>query len=221
MLLLIDNYDSFVHNLARYFERLGQTTHIVRNDALNVHQVRAMRPQAIILSPGPCTPSEAGASLDIVRVLHQDIPILGVCLGHQVIAAALGGQVVRAAMPVHGRASAIRHDGTGLFSGLPSPLAVGRYHSLAVEPRTLPDTLRATAWTEDGVLMAFEHVELPVYGVQFHPESILTACGYDLLANFLRFAGLLVSKTAGELATSELVERPKRLTPTPTQPVTF
>jgi anthranilate synthase component II len=221
MLLLIDNYDSFVHNLARYFERLGQTIHVVRNDAIDVKQVQAMRPQAIVLSPGPCTPTEAGASLEIVRTLHRDMPILGVCLGHQIIAEALDGNVVRAAIPVHGRSSAIRHDARGLFAGLPSPLAVGRYHSLLVEPSTLPAILRATAWTDDGVLMAFEHVDLPVCGVQFHPESILTAHGYDLLANFLRLSGLPVPSDASELANNELVERPTGHLPMPTRPVTF
>jgi anthranilate synthase/aminodeoxychorismate synthase-like glutamine amidotransferase len=221
MLLLIDNYDSFVHNLARYFERLGQTTLVMRNNAVDLNQVRAMRPLAIVLSPGPCTPTEAGASLDIVRSLHRDIPILGVCLGHQVIAQAFGGNVVRARIPIHGRSSPIRHDATGMFAELPSPLEVGRYHSLVVEPQSLPQNLRATAWTDDGVLMAFEHVDLPVYGVQFHPESILTARGYDLLANFLRLSGLPVPIDAHQLATSELVERPKRHTPMPTRPVTF
>jgi anthranilate synthase/aminodeoxychorismate synthase-like glutamine amidotransferase len=221
MLLLIDNYDSFVHNLARYFERLGHSTQIVRNDAVDAQQVRAMRPEAIVLSPGPCTPSESGASLDVVRALHFDIPLLGVCLGHQIIADALGGKVVRAAMPVHGRSSDIRHGGTGLFANLPSPMAVGRYHSLVVESSTLPSQLRATAWTDDGVLMAFEHVELPVYGVQFHPESILTSHGYNLLANFLCLAGLTVANEPRELLKGELAEPPKRRSPLPGRPVTF
>jgi anthranilate synthase/aminodeoxychorismate synthase-like glutamine amidotransferase len=221
MLLLIDNYDSFVHNLARYFERLGQSTNVLRNDAIDANQVRGMRPQAIVLSPGPCTPTEAGASLEIVRSLHGEIPILGVCLGHQVIAAALGGNVVRAATPVHGRSSAIRHDAAGLFAGLPSPLAVGRYHSLVVEPQALPSQLRATAWTDDGVLMAFEHVDLPVYGVQFHPESILTDHGYDMLANFLRLSGVSLPTAVDMLASNELEERPNRHIPMPSRPVTF
>jgi anthranilate synthase/aminodeoxychorismate synthase-like glutamine amidotransferase len=221
MLLLIDNYDSFVHNLARYFERLGQATRVVRNDAIDVASVRAMDPAAIVLSPGPCTPNEAGASLDIVRQLHREVPILGVCLGHQVIAEALGGRVVRAERPVHGRASQIRHTGTGLFDGLPSPLSVGRYHSLVVEPSALPRELRATAWTENGVLMALEHATASVYAVQFHPESILTEHGYELIANFLRLAGLTSSNSPGELANSELSERPTRRLPLPSRPVTF
>lgn len=221
MLLLIDNYDSFVHNLARYLERLGQETEVVRNDAIDVAKVRQMRPAAVVLSPGPCTPHEAGASLEIIRNLHAELPILGVCLGHQVIAEALGGSVVRAPAPVHGQSSAIRHDGTGLFTGLPSPLTVGRYHSLVVEPATLPKALRPTAWTHDGVLMAFEHVSLPIYGVQFHPESILTECGYELLANFLRLAGLPHNGDPREFATNELFEPVTQATPLPARPVTF
>jgi anthranilate synthase/aminodeoxychorismate synthase-like glutamine amidotransferase len=221
MLLLIDNYDSFVHNLARYFERLGHATHVARNDTIDVNQARAMEPQAIVLSPGPCTPTEAGASLDIVQALYQVTPILGVCLGHQVIAAALGGEIVRAAMPVHGRSSVIRHDGTGLFAAVPSPLAVGRYHSLVVEPATLPAELRATAWTDDGILMACEHTHLPVYGVQFHPESILTDYGYDLLANFLGLAGLSIPSAPAMLIRSELPEQPTQGRPLPSRPVTF
>jgi anthranilate synthase/aminodeoxychorismate synthase-like glutamine amidotransferase len=219
--LLIDNYDSFVHNLARYFERLGQSTCVVRNDAIDVPGVRARRPAAIVLSPGPCTPTEAGASLDIVRALGGEVPILGVCLGHQVIAAALGGQIVPAPKPVHGQSSQIRHDGTGLFAGVPSPLNVGRYHSLVVEPKSLPAELRATAWTDDRILMAFEHARWPVFGVQFHPESILTDCGYELAANFLRLAGLPVTNSPAELTRDELAERPPRRTPLPSRPVTF
>ena len=221
MLLLIDNYDSFVYNLARYFERLGQETLVVRNDAVDVERVRELRPRAIVLSPGPCTPTEAGASLEIVRHLHAEFPILGVCLGHQVIAEALGGKVVRAPEPVHGRASQIRHNGIGLFAGVPSPLTVGRYHSLVADPVSLPDELRPTAWTEDCVLMAFEHVRYPMYGVQFHPESILTQNGYALLTNFLQLAGLPAhavtrSAVAGELCTP--TPEPMLL---PDRPVTF
>ena len=221
MILLIDNYDSFVHNLARYFERLGQPTRIMRNDIIDVVGVLGMTPAAIVLSPGPCTPREAGASLDIVRSLHAKIPMLGVCLGHQVIAEALGGQILRAAAPVHGRLSPIRHEGTGLFSGLPSPLAVGRYHSLVVDPANLPSDLRPTAWTEDKVLMAFEHSQLPVFGVQFHPESILTECGYDLLANFLRLAGATINTEPKDLARDEFVEPRAQRPPLPARPVTF
>src|SRR5262245_37308170 len=167
MLLLIDNYDSFVHNLARYFERLGQPTHVVRNDTINVQQARELKPAAIVFSPGPCTPREAGASLELVRKLHAEVPMLGVCLGHQVIAEALGGRIVCAPVPVHGRASEIEHSGNGLFTGLRSPMRVGRYHSLVAEPANLGADLSPTAWTTDGIVMALEHRELPVYGVQF------------------------------------------------------
>jgi anthranilate synthase/aminodeoxychorismate synthase-like glutamine amidotransferase len=207
MILLIDHFDSFVHNLARYFERLGQPTRVVRCDAIDAMGVRAMRPQAVVLSPGPCTPNEAGASLDIVRMLYQELPMLGVCLGQQTIAAALGGRIVRT-HPVHGQATAIRHEGTGLFAGLPSPLAVGRYHSLVVEPVSLPDELQPTAWSDAGELMALQHSALPLYGVQFHPESILTEHGYAILANFLRQIGRRASGDAATLASSELSQSP-------------
>jgi anthranilate synthase component II len=221
MIVLIDNYDSFVHNLARYFERLGQPTVVVRNDAVDVATVRDLRAAAIVLSPGPCTPREAGASLELVRHFHAAVPILGVCLGHQVIAEALGGRIVRLNRPVHGQASVIRHDGVGLFAELPSPLNVGRYHSLVAEPASLPRELRPTAWSEDGVLMALEHVRHPVYGVQFHPESILTECGYDLLANFLRMAGLKVATPAGDCASGEFRSPAIPQTPLPATPITF
>jgi len=221
MLLLIDNYDSFVHNLARYFERLGQATHVVRNDAIDVATARALKPDAIVLSPGPCTPREAGVSLELVRGLCTDVPMLGVCLGHQVIAEALGGQIVRATVPVHGQASELRHDGSPLFHGLPPTIRVGRYHSLVADPASLGEMLRPTAWTADGVVMAFEHRQLPVYGVQFHPESILTEYGYELLANFLRLAGMVCREDASELGALERpsVVAPRR--PLPNQPVTF
>ena len=221
MLLLIDNYDSFVHNLARYFERLGQETCIVRNDETDVAAVRQMRPEAVVLSPGPCTPHEAGASLEIVQTLYADVPMLGVCLGHQVIAEALGGRVVRAPRPVHGQASQISHDATRLFAGLPTPLQVGRYHSLVAEPESLPETLRPTAWTEDGVLMAFEHEALPLFGVQFHPESILTEHGFELLANFLRLAGIGTELPRRLSGMNELCEPVAVTDEWPERPVTF
>lgn len=221
MLLLIDNYDSFVHNLARYFERLGQETVVVRNDAIDIAAVRAMQPGAVVLSPGPCTPREAGVSLEIVRELHAELPILGVCLGHQAIAEALGGAVVRAPAPVHGQASRIRHDGTGLFASIPSPLRVGRYHSLAVDSASLPSTLQPTSWTDDGVLMSFAHVHFAVYGVQFHPESILTEHGYELLANFLELAGLAKRAAARSFSAAEFSEPPVRPVVVPSRPVTF
>jgi len=192
MILLIDNYDSFVHNLARYLRRLQQDTVVVRNDALTPEQIIGMQPSAIVLSPGPCTPSEAGCSLDLVRAAAGKIPLLGVCLGHQTIAAAFGGQIVRAAQPMHGRTSAIHHNGDGVFFDVPSPLTVGRYHSLIVEEESLPANLHVTARTDDGIIMALEHRNWPVFGVQFHPESILTSCGYQILANFLRLAGMKV-----------------------------
>ena len=192
MLLLIDNYDSFVHNLARYFVELGCETHVVRNDAVTVAEVRELAPSAIVISPGPCTPREAGVSMELVRELGPSIPMLGVCLGHQAIAAALGGQVIRADEPVHGRTSWVRHDGRRLFAGLPNPLRATRYHSLIVDEVTLPSDLIVTARTEDGVPMALEHERWPLFGVQFHPESVLSQCGRALLGNFLSLAGLPV-----------------------------
>ena len=201
MILLIDNYDSFVFNLARYLENLGQPTQVVRNDQISLDDVARLNPAAIVLSPGPCTPNEAGCCLDVVRRYTGLIPILGVCLGHQTIAQALGGRIVRTT-PMHGKASAVLHRGEGLFAGLPSPFAAGRYHSLVVEPASLPPCLEVTAWTEDGTIMAIAHRQAAVHGVQFHPESILTEAGYPLLANFLRLAGLDVAQVpdmAGEL----------------------
>ena len=192
MILLIDNYDSFVHNLARYFEQLGQRTIVVRNDAIDVARVRGMQPDAIVLSPGPCRPQQAGRSIELVRQLYREIPILGVCLGHQIIAEAFGAQIVRSPHPMHGRASRIRHNEQGVFAGLPDPLAVGRYHSLVVDEKTLPDELQVTARTPEGTVMAIAHRKRPVIGLQFHPESILTDCGYEILAGFLRIAGMTV-----------------------------
>lgn len=219
MILLIDNYDSFVHNLARYLTRLGQETQVVRNDAIDARGASRLRPAAIVLSPGPCTPAEAGCSLDIVRRLASEVPILGVCLGHQAIAAAFGARIVRATQPMHGRATQIRHGGSGLFSGLVSPLRVGRYHSLVVEEASLPAELAVTARTDDGTIMAIEHRRLPIVGVQFHPESILTEGGYRLLANFLSRAGI----EAGQLPSfdDELPPPAASDRPLPAMPVTF
>ncbi len=194
MILLIDNYDSFVHNLARYFQRLGHRTEVVRNTRIDVAGVCAMGPKCVVLSPGPCRPPDAGCSLDVVRELHTELPLLGVCLGHQVIAEALGGRIVRAPEPVHGRTSAVRHDGRGIFRGLENPITACRYHSLVAEEASLPDCLEVSARTDDGVVMALRHRELPVMGLQFHPESILTDTGYVLLAGFLRECGLSVGK---------------------------
>jgi len=219
MIVLIDNYDSFVHNLARYLRRLDQHTVVVRNDAVTPQQIIERRPAAIVLSPGPCTPNEAGCSLDLVREAAGRIPILGVCLGHQTIAAALGGKVVRAPQPMHGRASLIHHDGDGIFSGVPNPLAVGRYHSLIVEEQSLPVALEVTARSDDGIIMALAHRHWPIFGVQFHPESILTSSGYAILANFLRLAGLDVSADALWIDD----ERPpaEEVNSVPVGPVTF
>lgn len=190
MILVLDNFDSFVHNLARYLQRLGQETLVARNDAIDVAGVRKLKPQAIVLSPGPCTPREAGCSLELVRELHSETPMLGVCLGHQVIGEALGGRVVRAPQPMHGRTSLVHHGQQGLFAGLANPLSVCRYHSLVVDEPSLPPCLQVTARTADGLVMALAHGELPVYGVQFHPEAILTEGGFAILVNFLRLANI-------------------------------
>lgn len=206
MILLIDNYDSFVYNLARYLAELGCEARVVRNDALTVSDVRALRPQAIVLSPGPCTPNEAGVCLDLIRSLTAEVPILGVCLGHQAIAAAMGGRVVRAREPVHGRTSLIRHDAGGLFGGLPNPLRATRYHSLIVEEESLPPELNITARTDDGVIMSLEHRSRAVFGVQFHPESVLTQSGHVLLSNFLELAGIRCARPPrGDWSEMELI----------------
>lgn len=183
--LLLDNRDSFVWNLARYVRELGASARVMRSDRISVAQVAAERPSHIIISPGPCTPAEAGISIETIRALGEDIPILGVCLGHQAIGAAYGGRVVRAKRPVHGKTSRIHHDGTGVFRGLPADLRATRYHSLVVERATLPKVLRVQATSEDGAIMAVQHRTFPVHGVQFHPESVLTESGHALLANFL------------------------------------
>jgi anthranilate synthase/aminodeoxychorismate synthase-like glutamine amidotransferase len=190
MLILIDNYDSFVYNLARYFQRLGQDILVVRNDAMSADEIIERRPEAIVISPGPCTPAEAGCSLEIVRQAAGKIPLLGICLGHQAIGAAFGAKIIRAQEPMHGRASCIRHDEHDLFANLSNPLTVGRYHSLIVDEETLPTDLNVTARGDDGTIMALAHRQWPIFGVQFHPESILTEQGYLLLANFLRLAGI-------------------------------
>ncbi|MBI3866134.1 MAG: aminodeoxychorismate/anthranilate synthase component II [Planctomycetia bacterium] len=190
MILLIDNYDSFVYNLARYLIELGCKTLVVRNDAVTVADVVRLEPQAIVISPGPCTPYEAGISMDLIHELGPRVPILGVCLGHQALAAALGARIVRAPEPVHGRTSLIHHDRMRLFARLANPLCATRYHSLIVDEATLPAELRVTARTVDGLPMALEHAEWPAFGVQFHPESILTESGHRLIANFLEIAGI-------------------------------
>ena len=194
MILVIDNYDSFTYNLVHYLNELGGETVVRRNDALSVQDALGMKADAVLLSPGPCTPNEAGICLPLLRGAPEDLPILGVCLGHQAIGQAYGGEVVRAKAIMHGKTSDIHHDGKGLFKGLPNPFTATRYHSLAVSRDTLPDDLEVTAWTDDGEIMGFQHKSRPVYGVQFHPESIATEGGHQLLANFLDLAG--VKRTA-------------------------
>ncbi|HEU4565224.1 MAG TPA: aminodeoxychorismate/anthranilate synthase component II [Gemmatimonadaceae bacterium] len=191
MILVIDNYDSFTYNLVQYLGELGAEVEVRRNDAVAVEEIGELRPRAIVLSPGPCTPAEAGVTVPVVRRWGSEIPMLGVCLGHQAIGEAYGGRVVRAGRVMHGKTSRIEHDGEGLFAGLPSPMEVMRYHSLIVERETLPAALRvlATAADEPGEIHAMRHAEHPVFGVQFHPESILTAGGKRLLENFLQLAG--------------------------------
>ena len=185
MILLIDNYDSFVYNLSRYVKELGEVPRVVRHDATTVDQIADLNPSHIIISPGPCSPKEAGISTDVVRALCDRIPILGVCLGHQCIGQAYGGQIVRAKAPMHGKTSRVHHSGQGIFSHLPNPFVATRYHSLVIAPESLPDCLSVTARTEDGQIMAVQHVTHPVYGVQFHPESVLTEHGYRLIDHFL------------------------------------
>jgi len=192
LILLIDNYDSFVQNLGRYFQRLGQDTFVVRNDQIDVDQIRKMNPQAIVISPGPCTPDTAGISLEVVRELGSDYPILGVCLGHQVIGQAYGGSVVLAEEPVHGRSSLIEHDGEGLFREIDGAFEACRYHSLVVSEESLPEKLQKTAWLVDGTVMGIRHTEFLVVGIQFHPESVLTNNGFRILAQFLSLAGIEV-----------------------------
>jgi anthranilate synthase component 2 len=190
MILVIDNYDSFTYNLVHYLNELGAETLVYRNDALSVEEALGLKPQGVLLSPGPCTPNEAGICLDLLAAAPDDLPILGVCLGHQSIGQAYGGQVVRAKAIMHGKTSQIEHTGKGLFAGLPNPVTATRYHSLSVEPSTMPDVLEVTAWTDDGEVMGFQHKTKPVHGVQFHPESIATEGGHAMLANFLKLAGV-------------------------------
>lgn len=197
MLLVIDNYDSFTYNLVQYFGELGETLEVHRNDALRVDEVGAMQPEAIVVSPGPCAPKDAGISVDVIRRYGAEIPLLGVCLGHQAIGEAYGGVVTRAARVMHGKLSHIAHDGTGLFAGVPSPFGVMRYHSLVVERDTLPAELEITATAVDDPteIHALQHRVHPVWGVQFHPESILTEHGRTLLQNFLAMARLRRAST--------------------------
>ncbi|MBC8350411.1 MAG: aminodeoxychorismate/anthranilate synthase component II [Planctomycetes bacterium] len=219
MILLIDNYDSFVFNLARYFQQLGQETRVARNDEIDVDGVRTLAPAAVVLSPGPRTPYEAGCSLELVRELWRNYPMLGVCLGHQTIAAAFGAKIARAPQPMHGRTSDVYHDESGVYRSIPSPFSVCRYHSLVVDGASLPDDLIATSQTSDSVVMGLQHRDAPIIGVQFHPESILTDHGYSLVSNFLTLAGI----TSSELpeASSERLPSPAPSAQLPTTPVTF
>jgi anthranilate synthase component 2 len=196
MILVIDNYDSFTYNLVHYLNELGAETLVHRNDALTVQQALALRPQGVLLSPGPCTPNEAGICLGLLGAAPADLPILGVCLGHQAIGQTYGGQVLRAKSLMHGKTSAIHHTGKGVFAGLKNPFTATRYHSLSVPREGLPAELEVTAWTDDDEIMGFQHRTRPVHGVQFHPESIATECGHELLANFLEIAGVQRLATA-------------------------
>jgi len=185
VILIIDNYDSFTWNLAQYFGELGAEVEVVRNDAIDLAGVAARKPQRIVVSPGPCTPNEAGISVPLIREFAGRVPLLGVCLGHQSIGVAFGGNVVRAARVMHGKTSLVTHNRQDCFAGVPSPFTVARYHSLVIERATLPDALSVTAESDDGEIMAVRHKHWPVFGLQFHPESIITEHGHDLLRNFL------------------------------------
>ena len=186
MLLMIDNYDSFTYNLVQYLGELGQALKVFRNDKVTIREIEAMRPERIVISPGPCTPKEAGISIEVIRHFAGKVPLLGVCLGHQSIGEAFGGDVIRAPYLMHGKTSLIHHDGKTIFEGLPNPFEATRYHSLIIKRETLPSVLEISAWTDDGIIMGVRHRHFTVEGVQFHPESILTVAGKDLLRNFLR-----------------------------------
>jgi anthranilate synthase component 2 len=186
MLLMIDNYDSFTYNLVQYFGELKQEVVVFRNDEVSLDEIAALQPARIVISPGPCTPNEAGISVPMIRRFAGEIPILGVCLGHQSIGQAFGGKIVHAKRVMHGKVSAIHHGGRGVFNGLQAPFDATRYHSLVIDRESLPAALEVTAWTDDGEIMGVQHKSLPVQGVQFHPESILTQFGHELLRNFVR-----------------------------------
>jgi anthranilate synthase component 2 len=190
MILVIDNYDSFTYNLVHYLNELGAETRVYRNDAITTEQALALKPQAVLLSPGPCTPDEAGVCLDLLTRAPRDLPILGVCLGHQAMGQAEGGKVIRAKTLMHGKTDSIHHNSAGVFKDIPSPFTATRYHSLAIDRSSLPNTLEVTAWTDDGEIMGVQHKDRPMYGVQFHPESIATQYGHEMLANFLDLAGV-------------------------------
>ncbi|MFN3814358.1 MAG: anthranilate synthase component II [Aquificaceae bacterium] len=187
-LLVIDNYDSFTYNLVQYFQILGCDVAVRRNDEVSLEHVKKAKPEAIVISPGPCTPKEAGISVDVIKEFYRELPILGVCLGHQAIGYAFGGKIVRAKNLMHGKASLIYHMSDGIFKGIKNPFSAIRYHSLVVERESLPDVLKITAESDDGEIMGLEHRDYPVFGLQFHPESVLSECGTDLLKNFLEIA---------------------------------
>ncbi len=188
MLLMIDNYDSFTYNLVQYFLELGEEVKVIRNDKLTLDDIEQLAPRRLVISPGPCTPNEAGISVAAIKRFAGQIPILGICLGHQSIVEAFGGDVVRADRLMHGKTSPILHDGSGIFKDIPSPFTATRYHSLIAKRKTFPNCLRVTAWTEEREIMGLQHVKLPVWGMQFHPESILTTAGMQLLNNFLELS---------------------------------
>ncbi len=188
MLLMIDNYDSFTYNLVQYFMELGEEVKVIRNDKLDCQDIEGLAPQRLVISPGPCTPKEAGISIPAIKAFAGKIPMLGICLGHQSMTEAFGGKVVRAGRLMHGKTSPIHHDGSDLFQGISNPFTATRYHSLLAERESFPDCLNVTAWTEEGEIMGLQHKELPLWGVQFHPESILTTEGKDMLNNFLRIS---------------------------------
>ncbi len=201
MLLMIDNYDSFTYNLVQYFGELGQEVQVYRNDEISIEQIAALKPAHLVISPGPCTPNEAGVSVAAIKQFAGQIPILGVCLGHQSIGQAFGGKIVHAKQLMHGKTSEIHHKNIGVFAGLPDPFTATRYHSLVIERESLPECLEITAWTDDGEIMGVRHKTLAVEGVQFHPESILTEHGHAMLENFLRTPSLQPSPIKGEGAT--------------------
>jgi anthranilate synthase/aminodeoxychorismate synthase-like glutamine amidotransferase len=189
MILMIDNYDSFTFNIVQYLGQMGEDVRVYRNDKITIDEIKKLKPQAIFLSPGPCSPREAGITVDVVREFHTTVPIMGICLGHQSIGYAFGGEVVRADRIMHGKISPINHDGKTIFAGLPNPFTAGRYHSLLVRPETLPDCLEVSARTAEGEIMGLRHKQYPVEGIQFHPESVLTPQGKRIIRNFLKYTG--------------------------------
>ncbi len=189
MILMIDNYDSFTFNIVQYLEQMGEKVETYRNDKINIQEIKSLKPAAIFLSPGPCTPAEAGITVDVVREFHKDVPMMGICLGHQSMGYAFGAKVSRAERIMHGKISSVKHDGRTIFAGLPNPFPAGRYHSLIVERETLPSFLEISAETDEGEVMGLRHKEYPVEGIQFHPESVLTPQGKRIIRNFLKYIG--------------------------------